>query len=203
MALPEPIHRMTVPDFLGWESSQPTRHEFIGGEIFAMAGAEDRHVTVCGNIYIALRQALSGSPCRTYMADMKLAVDAASSVFYPDLLVTYSAADEKNRTVKREPTLLVEVLSPSTAAYDLGAKFGHYRRIASLQEYLVIDIDDRRANLFRKGSDGLWVLHPGEPEETVHLASLDVRIEAGALWADVVEVVVGAAAVDPAGGATA
>jgi Uma2 family endonuclease len=187
MAHAAAVTPMTLSSYLDWEATQSDRHELVGGEVFAMAGAEDRHVTVCGNVYMALRQHLRGTPCRVFMADMKLAVDASSSVFYPDVLVTCSAADAADRLVKREPVLLVEVLSPSTAAYDLGAKFAHYRRIPTLVEYLVVDIDARRADLHRKGADGLWVLHPADPGEPVRLASVDLAIGAEALWAEVDE----------------
>ena len=134
----------TATDYLVWESGQLERHEFLDGEVFAMAGAEDRHVTVSMNLAFALRQHLSGSPCRTFMSDMRLHVAAANSYFYPDVLVTCSALDLASPMVKTEPKLIAEVLSPSTAAYDRGLKFSHYRSLASLEEYLVIDLDTRR-----------------------------------------------------------
>ncbi len=115
----------TAADYLAWEPAQLDRHEFVDGDVFAMAGAEDRHVTVAGNLYIALRQHLGGSPCRTFMSDMRLHVAAANCYFYPDVLVTCSALDLASPMVKTEPKLIAEVLSPSTAAYDRGLKFSH------------------------------------------------------------------------------
>jgi Uma2 family endonuclease len=79
----EPL-RMSGAEFLVWEAAQSEKHEFVAGEVFAMAGAEDRHVTVAGNLYVALRHHLRGTPCRTFMSDMKLAVAAEDSYFYPD-----------------------------------------------------------------------------------------------------------------------
>ena len=146
--------------YLAWESAQLDRHEFLDGEVFAMAGAEDRHVTVAGTLYIALRQHLSASPCRTFMSDMRLHVAAANSYFYPDVLVTCTALDLASSMVKSEPKLIAEVLSPGTAAYDRGLKFSQNRRLASLEEYLLIDLDTRSTDCYRKGADGLWVLHP-------------------------------------------
>ena len=160
-------------------------HEFVDGDVFAMAGAEDRHVTVAGNLYIALRQHLGGSPCRTFMSDMRLHVAAANCYFYPDVLVTCSALDLASRMVKTEPKLIAEVLSPSTAAYDRGLKFSHYRRIASLQEYLVIDLATRNTDCYRKGADGLWVLHPFARGETVALTSMALELGAAQLLAEV------------------
>jgi Uma2 family endonuclease len=176
---------MTGQDFLAWDALQTVRHEFVGGEVFAMAGAGEAHVTVAGNLYVALRQHLRGSPCRTYITDMKLRVEAADAYFYPDVMVTCSAADSADPLVKREPLLLVEVLSPATAAYDRGDKFAAYRRLATLREYLLVDTDSRRCDLYRKGADGLWVLHPSEPGQAVLLATVELELGPAALWAEV------------------
>lgn len=177
----------SAADYLAWEAKQSERHEYLDGEVFAMAGAEDRHVTAAGNCYITLRQHLSGGPCRTYMSDMRLFVAASNSYFYPDLLVTCSAQDRASPLVKTEPTLIIEVLSPSTAAYDRGLKFSHYRRLPSLQEYALIDLDNRSTDVYRKGVDGLWVLHPFGRGDTVELASVALQISAAQLFADVAE----------------
>jgi Uma2 family endonuclease len=178
----------TAAEYLVWEAAQVERHEFVDGEVFAMAGAEDRHVTVAMNLAFSLRQHLTGSPCRTYMSDMKLNVAAARQYFYPDVLVTCSALDLANPTVKSEPKLIVEVLSPSTAAYDRGLKFGYYRALPSLQEYLLVDIDTRSTDCYRKGADGLWVLHPFGKGEPVLLASVALEITAVELFAEVPDI---------------
>ena len=112
-------------------------------------------MTVAGNLFIALRQHLAGSRCRTFMSDMCLQVAAANSYFYPDVLVTGSALDLASPMAKTEPKLIAEVLSPSTAAYDRGLKFSHYRSLPCLQEYVLIDLDTRSTDCFRKGDDGL------------------------------------------------
>ena len=148
-APPQSQSALTADDYLAWEATQPERHEFVDGETFAMAGAEDRHVTVTLNIAMALRQHLRGTPCRTFMADMKVQAQADSSYFYPDVVVTCSAADADSRLVKREPRLIVEVLSPGTEAYDRGENFQRYRHIASLEEYALVDIEHRRVDVFR------------------------------------------------------
>ena len=175
----------TAADYLAWEPAQLDRHEFLGGKVFAMTGAEDRHVTVAGNLYIALRQHLSGSPCRTFMSDMRLQVAAANSYFYPDVLVTCSTLDLASAMVKTEPKLIAEVLSPSTAAYDRGVKFSHYRSLASLEEYVLIDLDTRSTDCYRKGADGFWVLHPFARGEPVSLASVALELSAAQLFAEV------------------
>jgi len=140
---------------------------------------------VAGNLYIALRQHLNASPCRTFMSDMRLHVAAANSYFYPDLMVTCSALDATSPLVKTEPSLIVEVLSPSTAAYDRGVKFSHYRSLGSLQEYVLVDLDSRSIDCYRKGPDGLWVLHPFARGETVLLASVGLQVPAALVFAEV------------------
>ena len=149
--------------------------------------AEDRHVTVTMNLAFALRQHLSGSACRTTMSDMRLHVAAANSYFYPDVLVTCSALDQASAMVKTEPKLIAEVLSPTTAAYDCGLKFGHYRTLPSLEEYLVVDLDTRATDCYRKGVDGLWVLHPFARGEAIELASVALTLTAAQLFAEVAE----------------
>lgn len=177
----------SAADYLAWEPAQLDRHEYLDGEVFAMAGADDRHVTTAGNIYMALRQHLSGSPCRTYMSDMRLQVAAANSYFYPDVLVTCSALDQSSSLSKSEPKLIVEVLSTSTAAFDRGLKFSHYRSLASLEEYALVDLDTRSTDVYRKGADGLWVLHPFAKGETVNLASAALSLTEAQLFADVID----------------
>lgn len=174
---------MSLDAFLGWEAQQLERHEFIDGEVFARAGVEDRHVTVSLNVAMALRQHLAGSPYRTFMVDLKLQV--GNDVFYPDVFVTCSEADRDRCLLKQDAKLIVEVLSASTAAYDRGEKFARYRQIASLEEYALVDVDTRRCDVYRKGADGLWVLHPFDAGAGVELASVGRRIRANELFADV------------------
>lgn len=176
--------RMSAEEFLSWDAHEPVKHEFVRGEVFAMAGAEERHVTTALNVAMALRTHLRGTPCRTFMSDMKLRVEAADCFYYPDVLVTCSAADT-DPLVKREPVLVVEVLSPSTAAFDRGDKFADYRLLPSLREYLLLDPDKRRGDLYRKGADGLWVLHPFSTEEVVRLESVGLTLEPSVLWEEV------------------
>jgi len=175
----------TVADYLAWEASQMERHEYLDGEVFAMAGAEDRHVTVTMNIAFELRQHLSGSPCRTFITDMRVHVASSNSYFYPDVLVTCSPKDVASPLAKSEPRLIVEVLSASTAAYDRGLKFSHYRGLPSLQEYVLVDLDARSTDCYRLGADGLWVLHPFARGESVELASVALTLSTAQMFVDV------------------
>lgn len=184
MALPQPKTPFSADDFLAWDATQTDRHEFVDGEVFAMAGGEDRHASVSLAVASSLRSHLKGSRCRVYMNDVKLQVAAANAFFYPDVFVTCSERDAANRLVKQEPLLVVEVLSPSTAAYDRGDKFASYRLCPTLAEYAVIDIDRRAVDLFRKNTEGLWVLHPLVGNATLTLTSVDHALALGELFAD-------------------
>ena len=175
---------MTAAEFLAWDATQSIRHEFIRGELFAMAGAGERHVIATGNLLVALRTHFHGTPCRALSSDMKLRIDAADCFYYPDVMVTCAPSTPDNQTVKTDAVLVVEVLSPSTAAFDRGDKFADYRQLPSLREYLLVDVDRQRCDLYRLGGDGLWVLHPCASTETLQLASVDLAIRPDALWAD-------------------
>ena len=181
----------TAADYLAWEVDQPERHDFVDGEVYAMSGAEDRHVTVTMNVGFALRQHLASTRCRAFMIDMKLHVRARDNYFYPDVMVTCSDADRASRLSKSDPVLIVEVLSKSTEARSCqirrGEKFANYRAIESLAEYVMIDIPARRVELYRKGADGLWVLHPTEmmqPDASITLQSVKLKIDSATLFAD-------------------
>jgi Uma2 family endonuclease len=176
MALPQAQLPLSAEDYLRWEAEQPEKHEYVRGETFAMGGASRRHVTISGNLFAALDAALEGTPCRAYMADMKLQAAADEAYFYPDVLVTCDPEDHKAEQFMRAPTLVVEVLSQATAAYDRGDKFAAYRRIASLQEVLLVEPDSRRIEHYRRSHDAVWELHEAEPGRPLEFPSLGVAV---------------------------
>ncbi len=185
-AVPQPRPAFDIPAYLDWEAAQADRHEYIAGEVFAMTGARGTHNLIAGNVYMALRQALRGTPCRTHIEGMKLHVQAADAVLYPDVFVTCDPQDltEQAELAKTSPKLVVAVLSESTAAYDRGLKFERYQRLPSLQEYLLIEQDRVHADLFRRNAEGLWVLHPSGPGETVQLDSVGLTLPMELIYED-------------------
>jgi len=186
MGMAQLAPRFSRDDYMAWESEQAERHEYLNGEVFAMTGARDAHNTIALNIASQFRSKLRGSTCRAFIADMKLRLNNADAVFYPDVLVTCDARDkgQDTDTAKSHPCLIVEVLSDSTAAYDRGIKFEHYRGIDTLREYLLVEQDRRHIDLFRRGEDGRWVLEPfGEGK--VELASLGVGLDLDEIYEDV------------------
>jgi len=133
-------------------------------------------VTISLNIAAALDEALEGSPCRAYMADMKVQAAADAAYFYPDVLVTCDPADHRADQFMRAPTLIVEVLSPATAAYDRGEKFAAYRRIPSLRDFVLIDPDLRRIEHYRHRGDIGWDIITFEPGDTAQRASVELEL---------------------------
>jgi Uma2 family endonuclease len=136
-----------------------------------MVGAKRVHGRVISNLNRALGNTLQGGPCQVFTEGMKVQ-PADDTVLYPDLFVTCDPADLRTEAIFRAPKLVVEVLSPTTQAYDRSLKFALYRRLASLQEYALVDPDTRRVEVFRVGADGLWVLHDMSEREALSLASV-------------------------------
>jgi Uma2 family endonuclease len=184
--------------FLEWECLQARKNEYLGGLVRSKEEVTQVHVLVAGALASCFREHLRGTRCRTYVADMKLQVQAADAVFYPDVMVSCDEADRQRATALQSPCLLVEVLSDSTAAYDRGAKFAAYRRLPSLQEYLLVDVAARRLELFRRESVG-WVLHEpeGEPQR-LWLASIGLALSPDDAFADLQDTPEPDAALTPA-----
>ena len=159
MALAEQRQSLSFEEYLQVEEQTGLKHEYCQGQIWAMVGATDRHVTISLNLAASLKQKLQGSPCQTYISDMKLHIAAADAWFYPDVMVCCEPADRDNHLAKEHPVFIAEVLSPSTEAFDRGRKFSHYRRIASLQHYWLIDPERHLVDAYRRGNEGEWLLH--------------------------------------------
>src|SRR5205085_5629094 len=138
---PHAERHYNVEEYFAIEESSAIRHEFYGGEIFAMAGASLRHNRLVGNVYATLRTRLEGSPCEAFSHDLRVRTPGGLYT-YPDVLVICGgielSTDDRLDTVLN-PTMLVEVLSDSTRDYDRGGKFALYRELPSLREYLLIE----------------------------------------------------------------
>ena len=185
VALPEQY--ISVDEYLRLETESPVKHEYIDGQVYAMAGASDSHVTIALNLASLLRAHIRGTGCRVYMSDMKARVDARNRFFYPDVMVTCDSQDRGTSTYKRFPKLIVEVLSKSTEAFDRGDKFLAYQALESLQEYVVINTRHQRLEIFRRNESGLWVLQVYRAEdETFELKTVDFISTFAELYEDVV-----------------
>lgn len=165
-----PVAKLSLTQFIDWENEQAERHELYQGEIFAMVGARRVHGVVTGNVFSALRQHAKGTPCQAFSESLKVKVK--ENIFYPDVFVTCDKADLQTDMIFTSPTVIVEVLSPSTQAFDRGLKFAAYRQIASLKEYLLVDPESRVVELYRRGAEGLFTLHDFTDQSACELASI-------------------------------
>jgi Uma2 family endonuclease len=173
--------------YLAWEDQQAEKHEYLRGEVFAMVGARREHVVVSGNLYAAFKQRLRGGPCQAYVSDLKLRVESVDAFFYPDVMVSCDPLDHAAGQFIAHPTLIVEVLSESTAAFDRGDKFAAYRTLPSLQEYVLVDIPSRRVESFRRTPDRDWLFHEHLPDlGDCHFPALGVSIPFDEIFENVV-----------------
>ncbi|PSB02434.1 Uma2 family endonuclease [Merismopedia glauca] len=167
---------ISASEYLAAEEIAETKHEYVNGYIYAMAGASDNHVTITGNIFAALHNHLRNNNCRAYASDMKANISTRNCYYYPDVMVTCYERDRLCNTYKQYPCLIVEVLSDSTEALGRGQKFDNYQQLASLQEYVLIDQNRELVNSFRRVEGGLWLLESYRSGSSLKLESLDLEI---------------------------
>jgi Uma2 family endonuclease len=152
---------MSVAEYLSSELSSPVRREYVGGQVYAMAGGSSRHNRIAGNIHALCWQMAQDRPCRVYLEGMKLRVgkeggyDSEQAFYYPDVMVVCDKP-LPNEYYETEPCILVEVLSPSTLSIDLREKRLEYTRIPSLRTYLMVDQDSLFVRHCWRDSEGRW-----------------------------------------------
>jgi Uma2 family endonuclease len=158
----QPKPRFTPAEYLESERAAPTKSEFYGGEIFAMAGASEEHNIIVVNLAVSLAPQLRGRSCRTFVNDMRVKmVDAPVFYTYPDVVIVCGERQFEDASVDTllNPTVLIEVLSPSTEGYDRGNKFAFYRRLPSLQNYVLVAQDRPQVEVYERQPDGRqWLL---------------------------------------------
>ncbi len=179
MAQPDPAPRYTAAEYLILERAAATKSEFLDGEIFAMAGASRRHNLITGNVLGELRAQLRHRPCEVYPSDMRVTVPATGLYTYPDVVVVCDPPRFEDAVLDTllNPTLLVEVLSESTAGYDRGAKFDDYRSIESLREVLFIAQDSVHVLHYVRRDDDTWILSEiRDPEGRLPLSSTEAEL---------------------------
>lgn len=176
--------RVTLEGYLELEKASEDRWEYVNGQAFAMA-ASPEHNLVKGNVYAALKAALVGQSCIAYPDGQKLSTPTTGAFHYPDVSVYCGRPerDSNDPNAFTNPTVIVEVLSPHTADYDRGGKFVHYRSLPSLQEYLIVSIEDRRVERHRRLETGEWLMTE-RLDGTIELASIGVTLPIVPLWSD-------------------
>lgn len=168
----------TYQDYLAIDAESDGKHEFYDGQVLAMSGGSPTHAQLATNLAIRLGSAVLGSPCRGYSSDLRVRVPASGLATYPDLSFVCGpfVAHPEDPDACTNPSVLVEVLSPSTEAYDRGEKFAHYRRLPSLQEYLLVAQDQQRIEQFSRGPDGGWLLVEHGPGAVLSLPCLNAEL---------------------------
>jgi Uma2 family endonuclease len=179
--------RLTASEYLNLERKSEIRHEFFRGEIFAMSGASREHNLIAGNLNGEIRSQILERRCESYASDMRVQIEATGLYTYPDVVVVCGEPRFEDRHVDTllNPTVLFEVLSESTEAYDRGLKFGHYRRIPSLREYVIVSQERMTVERFsRRGDD--WVLTEfSSPDQVLELESIGCKLALDRIYAKV------------------
>jgi Uma2 family endonuclease len=170
--------KYTPEEYLALERKSPTKHEYSRGEIFAMAGTSRPHKLIAGNFFAEIRAQLKGRRCEAYITEMRVSVTATGLYTYPDVVVVCGERLFQDSEVDTllNPTVIAEVLSESTEAYDRGAKFRNYRRIPSLREYVLIAQDRMSVERYTRQGDE-WVLtEAAGPDAELRLDSIDCSV---------------------------
>jgi len=184
-----PASRLTVEQYLEQEAKAQFRSEYFQGEVFAMTGNTRAHALLVTNLSGDLRDAMRRRDCRVYTTEIRLGIPDAQLYTYPDVLVTCGA--EKMRGDASEtvlnPVVIMEVLSPSTEAYDRGKKFELYRSIASLQEYVLVAQDRVHVEQYLRQPNGSWLLNEYNAEDPGMTLSIGIELELASVYEKVLE----------------
>jgi Uma2 family endonuclease len=156
--------RISPAEYLAIERASQEKHEYFNGEMFAMTGASRKHNAISGNLVRRLLNGLEGGPCEAWNSDLRVKVSQTGLYTYPDVIVGCDEPqfEDEHFDTLLNPRVIIEILSPSTEAYDRGEKFEHYRRVDSVQEYLLVAQNRVHIEHFRRDSDGGWKFHETE-----------------------------------------
>lgn len=180
MSVPKKSQRLSVAEYLEAEKDSPVRHEYVDGQIFAMAGASDRHNRIAGNLYSRLNDHLGDGPCEPFISDMKVWV-SETVYYYPDVIVACDGPDA-DEYYRQQPRLIIEVSLPGTERIDRSEKLLAYRQVKSLKEYVIVSQDRVHIEVFRRGRGDRWRW------ELMTEASDDLRLESVGLTLTVADV---------------
>ncbi len=167
-------NRLTHEEYFALEQAEDQRYEYHAGDVFAMAGGTESHALIGSNVLIGLGNALRDKPCRVYGADMKLYVSDYDKFCYPDVQVLCEQGIRHGKYVEN-PLIVVEVLSESTEAYDRNKKFEHYRSIATLKYYVLVDQTYKHVELYEKETTDRWIVT--YPKDQLVLQDLNIALD--------------------------
>jgi len=180
----------SIAEYIRLEQQTDEKHEFVDGQIVAMAGGTLRASLIAVNLIAALHAALKGSPCRVYSSDARIRAGRTPFLTYPDISIICGLVgtdpDDPTDTTATNPRVLIEILSPTTEMYDRGEKFSRYRRISSLEEYVLVAQGKPQVETFHKNKNGEWVLNEAVGlKATLKLKSLKIKLKFEDIYAGV------------------
>lgn len=184
MAQPIPHHYFTYAEYLQYEQDSDRKHEWLDGHVSAMAGGTAEHAALTAELGFVLRRAVDPARCRTYSSDLRVRVEATGLSTYPDLSVVCGPLrfDTTDKLALVNPTVLVEVLSPSTEAYDRGQKWAHYQQIPSLRAYLLADPVQARLELYERSDGQEFSYRAAAAGQRLALQALGIELEVHAIY---------------------
>jgi Uma2 family endonuclease len=174
VAVREHSPKLTPAEYLDWEEKQELRYEYLNGEVYAMTGGTVNHGRIAANLIAMLIPHLRGGGCSVQTSDVKVQIAESNEYIYPDVSVT---CDDRDRTATKfisHSCLIVEVLSPSTAAYDRRDKFNLYRRSDRLQDYVLVDTQKIEIDTYNKNDRGRWEIMTYVAGDSIELTSINL-----------------------------
>ena len=186
VALRDDVLRFTPEEYFAWEEQQLERHEYMDGEVYAMSGGTIDHGSIALNFGSLLKVHMRGRGCKTLNSDCRVSIVGSTKYVYPDLSVTCDDRDKTTAQYITYPCLIIEVLSPSTEAYDRGNKFKMYRHNPSLQEYVLVSTDAIEIEIFRKSDGDKWQIINDRAGDIVELKSVNLTVPIEQIYEDII-----------------
>ena len=176
---PRRLHRYTYADYVALELTSPTKHEFLSGEIYAMAGGSEEHSALCAQVLRLLGNAIGERPCRVHTSDLRVYVESVGLATFPDGTIICGPLEQHAPSPKAtalNPLLLLEVTSDSSEDYDTGFKLDAYKTIPSLRECIIVSHRERRITVHHRQADGGWAATVAITGGQVHVQSLAMTL---------------------------
>ena len=179
------LHRYTYADYVGLELTSPTKHEFLDGEIYAMAGGSEDHSALAAEVIRELGNGLTSKPCRVHTSDLRIYVEAFGLATFPDGTVICGPLEQHEPSPEAtalNPTVLLEVTSDSSEEYDTGTKLDAYQTIRSLRDYIIVSHRERRITVHHRADDGTWSARVAISGGRVAVPSAGVELDVDAVY---------------------
>jgi Uma2 family endonuclease len=186
--LPAPLRKASYEEYLALERGSETKHEYVNGEIYAMAGGTPEHGRLAAKVARLVGNALAKRPCEVFSSDVRIRVEATGRATYPDLSIVCSkiVRSAQDPDAITNPIVLIEVLSPSTEMDDRGNKWAHYRRLPSLECYVLVSQEERSIETYRR-EGRRWIYESFGPGEVATIAGADATLSVDELYASALE----------------